>query len=79
MKTMDEALQIKAEVEPDLINKPGVTGIDVGYRVVDGKRTEEPAIRVYVANKEAAVKALSLPGEIQGVAVEIIERKFELH
>ena len=79
MKTMDEALQVKAGIEADLIKQPGVTGLDVGYHVVDGKRTEEPAIRVYVANKQEALKTLKIPTEVQGVAVEIIERKFELH
>lgn len=79
MKSLDEVTQIKAEVEKDLIKMPGVTGIDVGYRIVDGKPTEVLAIRVYVSNKAEALKQLKIPTEIQGVPVDLIERTFVLH
>ncbi len=79
MKSLDEVMQIKAEVEPDLIKLPGVTGIDVGYRIVAGKPTDVLSIRVYVSNKAEALKKLKIPTEIRGIPVDLIERTFVLH
>ena len=78
MKTLDEVLRIQAEVQDDLLKQPGVTGVDVAYRSVDGKQTDELVIRIFVADKNEALKRLQLPGEIKGVPVEVIERRFKL-
>ncbi len=79
MKSLEEIMVIKGELEKDLIKQPGVTGIDVGYRVIDGKTTDVFSIRVYVSNKAEALKQLKLPTEIQDVPVDLIERTFVLH
>ncbi len=78
MKTMAEALQVKQSVEAEMLRKPGVTGIDVGQRTA-GAIGDEPLIRIYVANRQEAMRSLNLPTEIQGVPVEVIERRFVLH
>jgi len=79
MKTLEEVIKIQTDVQDEFLKHPEVTGIDVGYRTVEGKQTEELAIRIYVRNKKEALQRLQLPSELQGVPVEIIERKFELH
>jgi hypothetical protein len=79
MVSMDEALRIKAEMEGEWLDQPGVTGVDVGLRSVGGEPTEEPVIRIYVGDRRQAEEHLRLPKVIRGVPVEIIERRFELY
>jgi hypothetical protein len=75
---MDEALQVKQAVEGELLQKKGVTGIDVGQRA-QGAAGSEPVIRIYVADRAEAMRSQDLPTEIQGVPVEVVERRFTLH
>ena len=77
MASMEDAIQIKNEMESDWLAQPGVTGVDVGQR--KGQRTDEPVIRIYVANAREAEQRLKLPSTIRGVSVQIVERRFELH
>lgn len=79
MKSLDEATRIKAAIEGDWMKRSGVTGMDVGYRLVEGKPTDQVAIRVYVDNLATTQNQLDLPSEIEGVPVELVERRFELH
>jgi hypothetical protein len=77
---VSEIVTIKERVEAELLDRPGVTGVDVGYKYVDGQRTNEVAIRVLVEEKKARVPAgQKVPGEIEGVQTDVIERRFELH
>jgi hypothetical protein len=79
MKTLEEVIQIKNEVEDDLLKLAGVTGIGVGDRaVVEEGQTREYAIRIYVEDRAEALRRSHLPSEIRGVPVEVIERHFEL-
>jgi hypothetical protein len=75
-KTMEEALRVKERIEAEILGRPGVTGIDVGYYHSAGPESREPAIRIYVADRGAAPP---FPEEIDGVPVVVIERRFELH
>lgn len=75
-KTLEQAVRAKERIEAEILSKPGVTGIDVGYDPRSGAESSEPIIRVYVANKQAAPQ---LPTEIDDIAVVVIERRFELH
>ena len=79
MKTFPEATKIKQSVEDNLLKIPGVTGIDVGYRVIHGKQTDQPVIRIYVKTIQNMQSEVAHLKEIQGVQVELIERNFELH
>ena len=77
-----EIRRIKQEVETELLKLPGVTGVDIGYRIVGGAETGELAIRVYVAEKKApeAVPASErIPETIQDIPTDVIERRFLLH
>ncbi|MGE5337727.1 MAG: hypothetical protein ACM3PU_07855 [Gemmatimonadota bacterium] len=74
--SLDQATQIKSRHEREWLELPGVTGVDVGHRIVDNRPTDEFVIRVYVENLG---KAPSLPGAVEGVPVVVIERRFMLH
>jgi hypothetical protein len=79
MKNLDEIRRIKAEVEEELLKLPGVTGVDVGYKYVGGKKTDVVAIRVYVEEKKDVPEEDAVPKQIQGVPTDVIQRRFVLH
>lgn len=79
MKSLDEIRRIKRAVEGELLGLPGVCGVDVGHKYVNGEKTDVIAIRVYVEKKEEVPEELAVPKEIQGVPTDVIERKFILH
>lgn len=68
--TDSQALEIKQRFEVDALKLPGVTGVDLGQRAGAG-----PTLRVYVASKASAP---ALPDHVEGVPVEIVERRFGL-
>lgn len=80
MKAVSEIVRIKEGVEAELLKRPGVTGVEVGYKYVGGKRTDEIAIRVLVEEKKKDVpKAQKVPDAFEGVATDVIQRKYELY
>jgi hypothetical protein len=72
-------LAAKQKADETLLKLPGVNGIDIGYKEVGGKPTNQLAIRVLVTQKKDVPKAQRVPLEIDGVPTDVIERKFELH
>ena len=77
-----EIRRIKQEIEAALLALPGVTGVDIGYKMVGGKETGELAIRVYVAEKrvpEAIPADEMVPETVQDVPTDVIERRYVLH
>jgi hypothetical protein len=77
-----ELVAAKQRAEEELLKIPGVTGVDVGYKEVNGKPTGVVAIRVLVAEKKPPTKvskAERIPEEIDGHPTDVIERRFELH
>jgi hypothetical protein len=79
MENLDEIRRIKTEVEAELLKLPGVTGVDVGYKYVGGKKTDTLAIRVYVAEKKDVSEKDAVPKQIRGVPTDVIQRRFVLH
>jgi hypothetical protein len=77
--TLAEARDVKERVEASLLALPGVTGVDVGYKLVAGKKTDLVAIRVYVASKQDVPAEQQIPAEIEGIPTDVIERRFVLH
>ena len=78
MPSMDELIALKQRVEAEYLARPGVTGVDVGYKEVGGVLTDQLAIRVHVKKKRADVpKAQLVPAEIEGVATDVLERVYE--
>ena len=82
MKTYSEIVQVKDAREPEFLDREGVTGVDVGYKYVDGKKTDDLAIRVYVQKKkppEELSRAERIPKTVRGIKTDVIERTFVLH
>lgn len=79
MRVPSEIRQIKASVESDLLERPGVVGIDIGHKYVHGEKTENIAIRFFVEEKREVPANERIPSEIQGVQTDVIERKIVLH
>ena len=74
--SLEQATAVKERHEQDWIKRPGVTGVDVGYREEGGTPTKDVVIRVYVSGPD---KAAGFPGQVDGVPVQVIQRRFELH
>ena len=74
----DKIRRIKEEVEGELLKRPGVTGVDVNYKVVGGHKTDRLAIRIYVEKKRDVPKKEAIPETIGGVVTDVIERRFVL-
>ncbi len=78
MKTVEEVVEIKQSVEKKIMAMKGVTGIDVGYKYKDGRRTSEVSIRIHVAKKLKTVpKGESIPKEIEGISTDVLQDVFE--
>ncbi|MEP7253780.1 MAG: hypothetical protein ABI683_15410 [Ginsengibacter sp.] len=78
MKSVEEVVEIKQSVEKEIMSMKGVTGIDVGYKYKNGRRTSEVSIRVHVAKKMKTVpKGQSIPKEIEGVSTDVLQDVFE--
>ena len=43
MKKLDEVRRVKEGVEKELLTLPGVTGVDIGKKIVGGEKTDELA------------------------------------
>ena len=70
---------MKDEVEPELLRRSEVTGLDVSYKEVGGRKTDIVAIRVYVRRKQEVPPEMAIPSQIQGVPTDVIEAEFILH
>lgn len=82
MEIDKELVRAKETAEARLLKIPGVTGVDVGYKEVKGKKTGIIAIRVLVEKKKKKTDvpaAERIPETIDGHPTDVIERKFELH
>ena len=75
---IEQIRDIKKEADPDLLKIPGVNGVGIGYKYVNGKKTDELAILIYVKDENSVT--LTLPSQIKGVRTHIIPSgKFVLH
>ncbi len=76
MATMGEVRRIKERHEAELLGKKGVIGCAIGYKYVDGKKTDELCIVVYVKEKKPEEKLKKrdiIPKTIEGVLVDVVE------
>ena len=76
MVTMEDVRRVKERHEARLMGKAGVTGCAIGYRYVDGKKTNELCIICYVRKKkpEGELKKKDIiPKKIEGVPIDVIE------
>ena len=79
MDVSPELRHTKEEVEADLLARPGVTGVDIGYKEVGGHPTDVVAIRVLVEKKRDVAPDEEVPPEVGGWPTDVIERRFQLH
>jgi uncharacterized protein YraI len=77
---IEEIIANKREIEQELLTRDGVTGVDVGYKYKNGKRTKQVVIRVYVTEKQADIsKSNKIPRTIRGIKTDIIEATASFH
>jgi len=73
---MDDVKAAKQQHQQELMGKPNVVGVGVGYKIVGGERTEIPCVIVFVRRKVRA-ESLSaeemIPAQVEGVATDVIE------
>ena len=80
LTTREKVRCVKQQVEGNLLKIPGVVGVDIGCKVIDGKKTDILAILIYVEEKKMDVhEEHMIPKQIQGIPTDVIQRKFELH
>lgn len=82
MANVSEIKRVKASIEKDLLSLDDVTGVGIGEKIKGGKRTGETSIRVYVKKKKPKSRVPEgqlIPGSIDGIPTDVIEREFELH
>ncbi len=67
------------KVRKNLLKQPGVTAADVGYKIRNGKMTDELAIRIHVKRKlplEAIKEDELLPERLGRFSVDVIEAEY---
>jgi hypothetical protein len=75
----DRVREIKERYATRLTQYPNVTGVGVGLRLVNGQRTNEVCVRVYVRRKlpEGQLRTTEiLPRTLDGVTVDVVESEF---
>lgn len=72
----EKACAVKDEYLQELLSYPNVVGVGVGYRMVQGVRTDQVAVVVMVRSKQPAAglqPEARLPAELEGVPVDVQE------
>jgi len=71
--------QAYEEAREAYIEREDVTGVDIGYKYVDGRRTDDIVIRIHVEKKREFVpEAEMFPKEINGITVDVIQGVYGL-
>lgn len=73
---MEEVGSVKAQYAQELMRKPNVVGVGVGYKIVGGKQTNIPSIIVFVRRKvslEHLAAEEVIPAQLEGVATDVVE------
>ncbi len=68
-----------AKVRKDWLLRPGVTAIDVGYKIIGGQMQDELAVRVHVKRKrpsEQLGEGEKFPSQLGRFAVDVIEADY---
>lgn len=68
--------RIKQTVEGKLLARPGVTAIDIDYKITNGKKTNELAIIVFVEKKKKVPSGEEIPKSIKGIKTDVWEGSF---
>ena len=76
---LDEAIAELDKVRSNLLKRPGVTGVDVGYKIENGEITDELAIRIHVKREllqESMSEHAMLPERLGGFRVDVIVAEY---
>ena len=76
---VDAAIEEMNSVRKDWLRRPGVTALDVGFKIKDGQLTDELAIRVHVERKlpaEAVPEYDLFPEQVGRFSVDVIEAAY---
>lgn len=76
MVTIEEVRKVKEKYEIGLMRKSGVTGCGIGYKYVDGKKTDKLCIICYVKKKKPEEKLKKkdiIPKIIEGISTDVVE------
>ncbi len=77
---LQKIIDAKEQAIHQLLAYPGVTGVDVGYRYVQGQMTKEICLRVHVAKKlPDLAPAERIPPYINGIATDVIEGRYKTY
>jgi hypothetical protein len=77
MSNLDDITNAKRGAQQSLLSKPGVLGVGVGLREVNGQLTDEVVIRIYVRQKKPIDQLAAdevVPPHIDGHKTDVIER-----
>src|SRR3954447_19229320 len=66
-------------VQQDLLNRPGVVGVGIGFKEVGGKPTDTLANRVFVEKKRDVPEEERIPPEVEDYPTDVLETRYELH
>ena len=73
---MPSLRHVKEAYKHELLKIPNVVGVGVGYKIREGRITDEPAIMVYVTRKlpkQALRKEELVPEELDGIKTDVVE------
>ena len=75
--------QAYEEAREDYIGRENVTGVDIGYKYVEGQRTDDIVVRIHVTEKfsEPSLEAAGIeifPKEIHGIPVDVIQAVYQV-
>jgi hypothetical protein len=70
---LQELRSIKETLEDELMKRPGVVGVDIGFKQVGGRATDELAIRVLVQEKRDVASDQNIPPTIRDVKTDVIQ------
>lgn len=71
--------QAYEEAREDYIGRENVTGVDIGYKYVEGHRTDDIVVRIHVKEKRELVpEAEMFPEEINGIPVDVIQAVYQV-
>jgi hypothetical protein len=76
---LNRAIAKMRDVRDAWLKRPGVTAVDVGYKIKDGRLTDEVAVRVHVKRKrplEELAEAERFPERLGEIRVDVIEADY---
>ncbi len=74
--SVDQVRAIKAKYEQELLSKPNVVGLGIGYREVGGQMTDQVGLIVMVRRKVPRAQLAPqevIPAQIEGIPTDVRE------